>query len=62
MTASFETGLAPLEAHVVDLAVAADLGLEPFRDGVHALRADAVQAAGDLVGAFAELAAGMRDS
>ena len=37
------------ETHLVDLAVAPDLGLEPFRDRVDALRADAVQAAGILM-------------
>ena len=45
------------EAHLVDLAAAPHLGLEPLRNGVHALGADAVQAAGDLVGPLAELAA-----
>ena len=53
-------GFALRAAHVVDLAVAAHLGLEPFGDGVHAFRADAVQAARHLVGALAELAAGVK--
>ena len=42
-----------------DLAVAADLGLEPLREGVDDRHADAVQAAGDLVGVVVELAAGV---
>ena len=49
------------EAHAVDLAVAADLDLEPVGEGVHAGDADAVEAAGDLVAAVAELAAGVQD-
>ncbi len=43
-----------------DLAVAVDLGLEPFREGVDDRHADAVQAAGDLVRVVVELAAGVR--
>ena len=49
------------EAHAVDLAVAADLDLEPVGEGVHAGDADAVEAAGDLVAAVSELAAGVQD-
>ena len=45
----------------MDLAVAADLDLEPVGEGVHAGDADAVEAAGDLVAAVAELAAGVQD-
>ena len=48
---------AALERHVVDLPVARHLHLEPVRKRVHALRAHAVQTAGILVGALAELAA-----
>ncbi len=45
----------------IDLAVAADLDLEPFRQGVDGRNADAVQSGSDLVAAAAELAAGMED-
>ena len=51
--------LALRKAHLVDLAAAPHLGLEPFGDGVDAFCADAVQPAGHLVGALAELSAGM---
>ena len=57
MTDHLLDGLSLGEAHLVDLAAAADLGLHPLRDRVHALGADAVEAARDLVGALAELAA-----
>ena len=53
-------GLAALEFHVVHLAVAGDLDLEPLGDGVDALGADAVGAAGELVTALAVLAAGVQ--
>ena len=53
-------GFAPLELHVVDLAAAGDLDLEPLGDGVDALGADAVRAAGELVAALAVLAAGVK--
>ena len=53
-------GLAPLVALAVDLAVAVDLDLQPLGEGVHHRHADAVQTAGDLVGAAAELAAGVQ--
>src|SRR5262249_300492 len=43
----------------VERAVARDLSRELGGEGVHAGRADAVQAAGDLVPATAELAAGV---
>ena len=44
-----------------DVAVAADLGVEPLRQRVDDRHADAVQAAGDLVAAaLAELAAGVQ--
>ena len=45
---------------MVDLAVARDLDLEPFGDGVDALGADAVRAAGKFVPALAVLAAGVQ--
>ena len=51
--------LAAREADAVALAVAADLDLHPLGEGVDALDADAVEAAGDLVAAGAELAAGV---
>ena len=47
-------GLAP------DLAVAADLQLQPLGEGVDDRDADAVQTAGDLVGVVVELAAGVQ--
>src|SRR5690606_18966948 len=49
-----------LERDVVEVAVALDLGLEAHGQGVDHRTADPVQAAGDLVGAFAELAAGVK--
>ena len=52
-------GLALLVILPPDLAVAADLGLEPLRQRVDDRHADAVQAAGDLVGVVVELAAGV---
>src|SRR5579862_3503068 len=51
--------LPALEGHVVEFAVAADLDLEPVREGVDALGTDAVEAAAVFVGALAELAAGV---
>ena len=45
------------ELHLVDLAVFVNLDLQPFGKGVDHARADAVQAAGDLVAPAAELAA-----
>ena len=42
---------------VIDVAVAADFDLAPFGEEIHHGDADAVQAAGGLVGALAELAA-----
>ena len=50
---------AALEALVVDLAVALDLDLQPFGEGVDAGDADSVQAARNLVGVGIKLAAGM---
>ena len=52
-------GLAPLVALVIDLAVPADLHLQVGGQGVDHRDADAVEAAGDLVGAGIELAAGV---
>jgi hypothetical protein len=43
----------------MDEAVAGDFDFEPLGEGVDAFGADAVEAAGVLVGALAELAAGM---
>ncbi len=53
-------GLALRKAHVVDAAIAAHLGLEPFGDGIDAFCPDPMQAAGHLVGALAEFPAGMK--
>ncbi len=50
-------GDAALVFLVIDVAVAADFDLAPFGEEVHDRDADAVQAAGGLVGAFVELAA-----
>ena len=47
------------EVHAVALAVAVDLDLEPLGQGVDDRHAHAVEAAGDLVAAAAELAAGV---
>ena len=52
-------GRAALEALLVHVAVAPDLELEPLRQRVDDRHADAVQAAGDLVGGVLELAAGV---
>ena len=43
----------------MNLAVAGNLYLEPFGDGVDALGADTVSAAGELVAALAVFATGM---
>ena len=45
---------------MIDLAVPADLHLQVFGQGVDHRDADAVEAAGDLVGAGVELAAGVQ--
>ena len=50
---------AAAELHLVDFAFAADFRDEAVGEGVDALRADAVQAAGDLVGALVELTTGV---
>ena len=55
----FLRGDAALEGHVIDLVVARDFDLEPVGKCVDAFGADAVEAAGILVGALAEFAAGM---
>ena len=57
MTFELLRRLAALEGHVIDLPIARDLDLEPLRQRVDALRADAVHAAGILVSALAEFAA-----
>jgi hypothetical protein len=51
---------AVLVALPVDAAVALDLHLEPVRQGVHDRHADPVQAAGKVVAAAVELAAGVQ--
>ncbi len=48
-----------LERHRVAIAVAVDLDLDPFRQGVDDRDTDAVKAAGHLVATVAELAAGV---
>src|SRR5207244_8879368 len=50
-------GLAAAEFLVIDVPVAADFDLAPLGEEVHRLDADAVQAAGRLVGLLVELAA-----
>ncbi len=52
--------LAIAEAHVMLFAVAPDAQVEPFRQRVDDRHADAVQPAGDLVGALLEFPAGMK--
>ena len=52
--------LAALEFHVIHLLVARDFYLEPFAHRVHALRADAVRAAGKFVAALTIFAAGVQ--
>ena len=59
--AHFLGNMAARELHLINLAVAADLDLEPFGQRVDDRRADAVQAAGDLVASAAELAARVQD-
>ena len=54
-------GLAARELHLVDAAVALDLDHEALGEGVHHRDANAVQAAGHLVGVVVELAAGVED-
>ena len=49
--------LAAAKLHVVNFSVAADFRLEEFRKRVHALRADAVEPAGNLIRAFLEFPA-----
>ena len=53
-------GFATLVGLLVHLAVALDLDLEVLRQRIDDGQADAVQAAGDLVGALVELAAGVQ--
>ena len=60
VTASGASGTPSREAHLVDLAVAPDLELQLGRQRVDHRDADAVQAAGDLVGVLVELSAGVQ--
>ena len=53
-------GVAALEGHLVDAALALDLHLEARRERVDAAHADAVEPAGHLVGVLVELAAGVQ--
>ena len=53
-------GLPALECHVIDLAVARNLDLEPIGKRVDAFRADTVQTTGIFIGALAEFAAGVQ--
>ena len=53
-------GDAAAEFHLVELAVAPDLELQPGRQRVDDGHADAVQAAGHLVAVVVELAAGVQ--
>ena len=53
--------LAPGELHLIDLPVLVDLDLQPLAQGVDHRRAHAVEAAGHLIAAAAELAAGVED-
>ena len=52
-------GVAAIEFHEVLLAVAPDGEPQPFRQGIDAGNADAMQTARDLVGVLIELAAGV---
>ncbi len=54
-------GLAALEDHLVNLAVAAHAGDEPLGQRVHDGHAHAVEAAGHLVGVVVELASRVED-
>ena len=53
--------VAPGELHLVDVPVLVHPHLQPLRQGVDHAGAHAVEAAGDLVAAAAELAAGVED-
>ncbi|CDC74301.1 uncharacterized protein BN503_00904 [Oscillibacter sp. CAG:155] len=53
--------MAPGELHLIDLAVPVDLNREPLGEGVDHAGAHAVETAGNLVSAAAELAAGVED-
>ena len=44
----------------IDFAVPGHLGFKPFRQGIDALRADAVQTSGEFIGSLPELTAGMQ--
>ena len=52
--------IAVAEAHVIFLAVAPDAQIEPFGQRIDDRDADAMQAAGDLVGVLLEFSAGMQ--
>ena len=53
--------IAPLKPLAVEMAVVSHLHLQPFGKGVHHAGAHAMETAGNLVAAAAELAAGMED-
>ena len=53
--------MAPGELHLIDFAIPVDLDHQPLGEGVDHGGAHAVEAAGNLVAASAELAAGMED-
>ena len=57
--AQLAVGIAATEVHLPGVAVAPDLDVELLRERVDATDANAMQAAGDLVGGGVELAAGM---
>ena len=59
--AHFLRDIAAGELHLIDFALFMDLDREPLGQGVDDGRADAVQAAGDLIAAAAEFAARMQD-
>ena len=50
-------GIATGKGHLIDLALLMDFHLQPFRQGVNNRRTNAVQTAGDLIAAAAELTA-----
>ena len=57
--AQLADGIAATEVHLPGVAVAPDFNVELLREGIHATDADAMQAAGDLVGGGVEFAAGV---
>ena len=56
----FASRFAAGKSDQIDFAVPGNLGFEPFRQSIDALRADTVQTAGELVGSLTELTAGMQ--